>query len=85
MGHNIKHGNVAKEQFLKFENKIRHIHLHDFDGSKDHQELFSGILNVKEELNFCSKNNLDVVIEVKRKEELVNSVNKLKTNGYIAK
>ena len=85
LGHNIKHGNVAKEQFLKFENKIRHIHLHDFDGSKDHQELFSGILNVKEELNFCSKNNLDVVIEVKRQEELVNSVNKLKRHGYIAK
>ena len=83
LGHNIKNGNVAKEQFLKYENRIKHIHLHDFNGTKDHQELFTGLLNVKEELNFCKKNNLDVVIEVKRKEELINSVNELHNLKYI--
>ena len=83
LGHNIRYGNIAKEQFLKYNNKIKHIHLHDFNGSKDHQELFTGDLNVKEELAFCKDNNLDVVIEVKRKEELINSVNKLRQLGYI--
>ena len=72
-----------KEEFLKYENKIKHIHLHDFNGSKDHQELFTGLLNAKEELAFCNKHNLDVLIEVKRKEELINSVNKLHNLGYI--
>lgn len=83
LGHNIRYGNIAKEQFLKYENKIKHIHLHDFNGSKDHQELFTGLLNTKEELDFCNKHNLDVLIEVKRKEELINSVNKLHNLGYI--
>ena len=83
LGHNIRYGNVAKEQFLKYENKIRHIHLHDFNGLKDHQELFTGLLNIKEELDFCEKNNLDVLIEVKRKEELINSVNNLHKFEYL--
>lgn len=77
LGHNIRYGNIAKNEFLKYKNKIKHIHLHDFDGTKDHQELFTGILNVEDELKFCLENNLDIVIEVKRKEELVNSVNKI--------
>lgn len=83
LGHNIRYGNIAKEKFLKYDNKIKHIHLHDFNGSKDHQELFTGILNIKEELNFCKSKNLDVLIEVKRKEELVNSVNKLRKFDYM--
>lgn len=78
LGHNIRYGNLAKEKFMQYSNKIKHIHLHDFNGSKDHQELFTGLLNVKEELNFCKQHNLDVLIEVKRKEELINSVNKLR-------
>ena len=83
LGHNIRYGNIAKEEFLKYDKKIKHIHLHDFNGSKDHQELFTGILDIKNELEFCSKNNLDVLIEVKRKEELVNSVNKLHNLKFI--
>ena len=83
LGHNIRYGNIAKEKFLKYDNKIKHIHLHDFNGSKDHQELFTGILNIKEELDFWKSKNLDVVIEVKRKEELVNSVNKLRKFDYM--
>ena len=78
LGHNIRYGNLAKEKFMQYSDKIKHIHLHDFNGSKDHQELFTGLLNVKEELNFCKQHNLDVLIEVKRKEELINSVNKLR-------
>lgn len=84
LGHNIKHENIAKQEFMKYDNKIKHIHLHDFNGTKDHQELFTGLLNIKDELDFCIKNNLDVVIEVKRKEELINSVNKLRELNYFS-
>ena len=83
LGHNIRYGNIAKEMFLKYDDRIKHIHLHDFNGSKDHQELFTGILNIKEELDFCKSKNIDVLIEVKRKEELVNSVNKLHKFDYM--
>ena len=83
LGHNIRYGNIAKEKFLKYDDRIKHIHLHDFNGSKDHQELFTGILNIKQELDFCKSKNIDVLIEVKRKEELVNSVNKLHKFDYM--
>lgn len=83
LGHNIRYGNIAKEEFLKYKDKIKHVHLHDYNGSKDHQELFTGILDIKEELDFCNKHDLDVLIEVKRKDELINSINKLRTFGYI--
>lgn len=83
LGHNIRYKNMAKEQFLKYDNKIKHIHLHDFNGSNDHQELFTGLLNIKQELAFCESNNLDVLIEVKRKEELINSVHKLHQLNYL--
>lgn len=83
LGHNIRYNNIAKNKFMNFNNKIKHIHMHDFNGIKDHQELFTGLLDVKNELNFCKNKNLDVLIEVKRKEELINSVNNLKSYGYI--
>lgn len=77
LGHNIRYQNIAKKTLMQYKDKIKHIHLHDFNGSKDHQELFTGLLNIEEELTFCKEHNLDVLIEVKRKEELINSVNKL--------
>lgn len=77
LGHNVRYSNIAKQEFTKYNNKIKHIHLHDFNGTKDHQELFTGLLDIENELQFCREYNLDVLIEVKRKEELVNSINKL--------
>ena len=79
MGHDIRYGSVAQSFFEQFPNKIKHIHLHDFDGSKDHLALGTGILNVKEKLDFISKNNLYAVIEVKREQELKDSVKFLNT------
>ena len=83
LGHNIRYGNTAKQEFLKYSNKIKHIHMHDYNGNKDHQELFTGNLDVQKELSFCEENNLDVVVEVKRKNELVNSIKKLNNLNYI--
>lgn len=52
--------------------------MHDYDGNKDHQQLGSGLLNFKEELLYATKNDIDVLIEVKQEEELKNSVDILK-------
>lgn len=79
LGHNIRYGNTAKNLFLQYPKKIQHIHMHDYDGNKDHQQLGSGLLNIKEEISYAAKNDIDVLIEVKREEELKNSVNIIKT------
>ena len=47
------------------------------------QSFVDMLLDIKEELDFCNKHDLDVLIEVKRKDELINSINKLRTFGYI--
>ena len=59
--------------------RIKHIHIHDFNGEKDHLPLGTGLLNVKERVNYIKENNLYAVIEVKREQELVDSVKYLNT------
>ncbi len=75
IGHNEKNGNKAYPIF-KETNKIRHIHLHDYDDKSDHLEIGKG--NIDFNLyNDVLKNNY-IVIEVKLKNELANSIKKVK-------
>lgn len=77
-GHNIKYGGDAERLFMMEPSKIKHMHIHDFNGKTDHSELGTGILNVENYLEFCRKNDIYAVIEVKREEELIKSVNYVK-------
>ena len=75
IGHNEKNKNLAYP-ILKETNKIRHIHMHDYDGKSDHLEIGKGLIdfkNYQEIINKCY-----VVIEVKEKQELISSIKKLK-------
>ncbi len=74
IGHNEKNGNKAYPDF-KDTNKIRHIHLHDFDGKSNHLEIGKGNINFNLYKDVI-KNNC-VVIEVKLKDELENSIKKV--------
>jgi len=74
VGHDIVSGKCASAQFMQTPHKIRHVHLHDVVNGVDHQQLGTGIVDVKSVLNFCRKNNTDIVVEVRRKEQLANSI-----------
>ncbi len=76
IGHNEKNKNLAY-QILKKTNKIRHIHIHDYDGKSDHLEIGKGIIDFKKYQKVVNK--CYAVIEVKEKQELINSLKKLKT------
>jgi sugar phosphate isomerase/epimerase len=65
VGHNALSGNKEKPMLKKYENRIRHIHLHDYDGKLDHQALFTGTAEVKEALDFAKKHSCTVLIETK--------------------
>ena len=56
---------------------IAHMHLHDAKGSRDHQALFTGDLNINELLNFAKQMNITTLIEVKTEEALIKSINNL--------
>ncbi|MFW5981484.1 MAG: hypothetical protein ACOCRU_02785 [bacterium] len=57
--------------------KIKHIHLHDAIGKKNHLELFTGDLDIISYLKLAQERELDIVIETKTEKALRNSVRKL--------
>lgn len=74
VGHSAKDNYAADKLFMKTPNMIKHMHIHDFNGEKNHKELGIGVIDVKKYLKFCEQNNIYSVIEVKRKQELINSI-----------
>jgi sugar phosphate isomerase/epimerase len=74
IGHNEKNDNKAYSLFKK-SNKIRHIHMHDYDGKNDHLAIGDGIIDFTKYKNEI-KNNY-VVIEVKEKNQLISSIKKI--------
>ncbi len=75
IGHNEKNDNKAYKLF-KNSGKIHHIHMHDFDGKSDHLAIGAGTIDFTKYKNEI-KNNY-IVIEVKAKEQLISSVEKIR-------
>jgi len=83
IGHDAKDEYKAKEMYLKNIEKIAHVHIHDYNGKKDHQILFDGILDIDKIINFSKKRKISNVIEVKTIEALRESIKRLKDKNYI--
>ncbi|ERI89643.1 AP endonuclease, family 2 [Clostridiales bacterium oral taxon 876 str. F0540] len=81
VGHDASDGFRAREFFQNHTSKISHMHLHDYNGSKNHLALYSGKLDVDEKLAFAKQKGLSVVIEVKTEEALRESVYLLRKKG----
>jgi len=79
IGHDAKTGFKEKEILLRYKNRIRHMHLHDYKDGVDHQPLFSGEIDIKRMLLFAKKHNIKVVIEVKTVDSLKESIKLLVT------
>lgn len=82
-GHDAKSGFKEKEILLKYQKKIAHLHLHDYNGKSDHETLYTGSVDIDEALRIAQKQNARVLIEVKTTESLKESVKKLKEKGYL--
>ena len=74
IGHNEKNGNKAYPLF-KGTNKVRHIHMHDYDGKSDHLAIGTGIIDFHKYKDLLKDNY--IVLEVKEKEQLTTSVKKI--------
>lgn len=76
IGHNEKNGDKAFPLFQQT-HKIRHIHMHDYNGKSDHLAIGTGIIDFKKykELLDCNY----VVVEVKEPEELTLSIKAINT------
>ncbi len=66
-------------QYLQLhENEIIHMHLHDAIGTRDHQVLFEGNLDIAGLLAFAKQKKIRVLVEVKTSEALEKSIKSLR-------
>lgn len=85
-GHNHRYDHLDWDFIQKYEKRINHMHVHDCKGQNDHQSFGDGGLDIPREINFVSSSAKRVVIEVKTKSSLTDSVNTLRLyqkNGLI--
>ena len=74
VGHDAVSRFTDKIYLMEHQDEISHMHLHDAVGTKDHQVLFEGDLNITELLQFAKQKNIRALIEVKTAEALEKSM-----------
>lgn len=73
--------NFKEEPFFnRFADRVKHMHLHDFNGKSDHQPPFTGIVPINKRLQFAQEHDISVVIEVKTSKALKESIKQIRKN-----
>lgn len=75
IGHDRIYNNLLFSSFKeKYNLKVKHMHMHNVNNMKDHQELALGQLEIGKYIDFANDNDIHVVIEVKDSVNLKKSV-----------
>lgn len=82
IGHSNAAGNIDESFIMKYEDRLRHFHIHDSKGNKNHMTLGSGEINLKNRLEIASKHRYRCVVETKTVASLKESVAWLKEMTY---
>ena len=78
VGHDAK-ANYREQTFiLSHPDRVRHMHMHDYNGKSDHQPLFTGQVPIDDRIRFAMTHNLSVVVEVKTSSSLQESIFKVR-------
>lgn len=77
VGHDAMNGYRMEKIYKEHPEKVKHMHLHDYDGNSDHLVLFDGSIPINERLKFANDNGVNVVIETKTVTALKESVNRI--------
>lgn len=80
VGHDAKGEYKETPVFNTFLNRVKHMHIHDYNGKKDHQVIYSGNIPINSHLYFAATQSLTVVIEVKTANALRESVKLIRRN-----
>ncbi len=83
IGHDAVGNYNVEKLYYTLGDKVKHMHLHDYNNFKCHQILFNGKLNLYEKLNFAKKNEMSIVVEVKTIKALEISVDNLKNRNLM--
>lgn len=80
-GHNHCAQRVDEPWILERSDRLKHMHLHDALGKKDHLPLGEGELDADRFLSLAKEHDCSVVLETKTEEGLRRSVSWLRANG----
>ncbi len=83
VGHDAESGFSEQPVFEQLQNRISHMHIHDWDGAGAHQVLFSGKVDVPAMVALAKHLEVRVVIETKTVESLAESVQGLDERGIL--
>lgn len=78
IGHDAMSNYTDQPYLHSHQDKIAHMHLHDYSNKKDHQVFFEGELDIKKFISFASEKNISALLEVKTKQALEKSLINLK-------
>jgi len=74
IGHDARAGFEEQKVLLRHRGRIKHMHLHDYNGMSDHQIPFTGELDIEGMLRFAQKHRCSVLIETKTASSVTQSV-----------
>lgn len=78
VGHNHGIGGTDEEFIIKHKDRLRHIHLHDAEGKKNHLALGTGEMDIEKYIHLANEQTCRVVLETKTIDGLKQSVEWLK-------
>ncbi len=78
VGHNHGIGGTDEVFIMKHKDRLRHIHLHDASGKKNHLPLGTGEVDIEKYLSLANEQHCRVVLETKTIDGLKQSVEWLK-------
>lgn len=80
IGHDHSGESLDREFIYNNKNRLKHMHIHDAIGKRNHLPLFTGEVDIYEKLKLAEETESTCVIEVKRSKDLINSVKELKSD-----
>ncbi|PJJ27195.1 TIM barrel protein [Lacrimispora celerecrescens] len=80
IGHSHSADDIDEKYIMQNECKLKHFHIHDANGKKNHLTLGEGNINLLEKLNIANQNHCRCVIETKTVASLHKSLNWLNTH-----
>lgn len=83
IGHSHTSDNVDQDFLMGHKDKLYHFHIHDGMGSKNHQTLGTGDINLEQRIGIAGECGCRCVVETKTIDALRKSVLWLKERGYI--
>jgi sugar phosphate isomerase/epimerase len=78
IGHDARTGYQEREVLMRHQDRVRHMHIHDYNGISDHQVPFTGTVDIMAALDFARAHKATVLVETKTEASVIESVRRIR-------